>query len=407
MMVPQAAWPQGGTPVGPEFRVNTYTTNDQITPAVAASSLGDFVVVWSTFFQDGSGRAVMAQRYANSGAPLGSEFRVNTYTYLDQAFPGVATDGAGDFVVVWSSNTQDGSSTGVFGQRYASLGVPAGPEFPVNTYTTGSQSSPSVAASAAGNFIVVWDSVGQDGAGFGVFGQRYAAAGAPLGQEFRVNTYTTAGQRAPVVAADAAGNFVVVWTSYFQDGAFYGIFGQRYASSGAPVGPEFRVNTYTTNDQLFPAVASDGAGDFVIVWYSNTQDGSSTGVFGQRYAFSGVPAGPEFRVNTFTTGFQRFPSVAADASGDFVVSWEAVNQDGSTFGVFGQRYVAAGAPLGAEFRVNTYTTNLQIAPSVAADSAGDFVVVWTSQQQDGSSYGVFGQRYSPIVPVELMHFRVE
>jgi hypothetical protein len=46
-------------------------------------------------------------------------------------------------------------------------------------------------------------------------------------------------------------------------------------------------------------------------------------------------------------------------------------------------------------------------PSVAADDAGDFVVVWTSSGQDGSNYGVFGQRYSQIVPVELMHFKVE
>jgi hypothetical protein len=44
---------------------------------------------------------------------------------------------------------------------------------------------------------------------------------------------------------------------------------------------------------------------------------------------------------------------------------------------------------------------------VTADSAGNFVVVWSSFGQDGSNYGVFGQRYSQIVPVELMRFGVE
>ena len=34
-------------------------------------------------------------------------------------------------------------------------------------------------------------------------------------------------------------------------------------------------------------------------------------------------------------------------------------------------------------------------------------IIWSSDGQDGSSFGVFGQRYSQIVPVELMHFRVE
>ena len=47
---------------------------------------------------------------------------------------------------------------------------------------------------------------------------------------------------------------------------------------------------------------------------------------------------------------------------------------------------------------------LALAPALGG---GDFVVVWSSQGQDGSSYGVFGQRYSPILPVELMRFGIE
>ena len=66
-----------------------------------------------------------------------------------------------------------------------------------------------------------------------------------------------------------------------------------------------------------------------------------------------------------------------------------------------------GGPLGPEFRVNTYTTNNQWNPSVAAVASGDFVVVWESDLQDGSGLGVFGQRYRPILPVELTRFRVE
>ncbi|HET9235007.1 MAG TPA: hypothetical protein VFP10_12775 [Candidatus Eisenbacteria bacterium] len=57
--------------------------------------------------------------------------------------------------------------------------------------------------------------------------------------------------------------------------------------------------------------------------------------------------------------------------------------------------------------MNTYTPAGQVVPSVAANSMGDFVVVWQSFNQDGSAYGVFGQRYRPILPVELMRFRVE
>ena len=408
MFIPGAAWPQGDA-LGPEFRVNSYTTNAQYRGAVAKDSAGDFVVVWQSSNQDGSGYGVFGQRYDLSGTPLGTEFRVNTYTTGLQAYSSVAADTSGNFVVVWTSAFQDGSSYGVFGQRYASSGVPQGPEFRVNAYTSDSQALASVAADSSGNFVVVWHSLTQDGSAWGVFGQRYASSGTPLGPEFRVNTYTTDYQIQPSVAADAAGNFVVVWRSDTQDGSGYGVFGQRYDSSGVPQGPEFRVNTYTTGNQHRQSVAADAAGNFVVVWQSS-QDGSGYGIFGQRYASSGAPLGPEFRVNTYTMGTQRRPSVASDTNGNFVVVWQSYNQDGSGYGVFGQRYASSGTPIDAEFRVNTYTTNNQGSQyrvrSVAADAAGNFVVVWGSYLQDGSSWGVFGQR-DQIVPVELMHFDVE
>jgi hypothetical protein len=319
----------------------------------------------------------------------------------------VASDTTGNFIVVWNSYEQDGSNYGVFGQRYDNSGAPLDPEFRVNTFTTSNQRLPSVASDSSGNFVVVWASYGQDGSSYGIFGQRYASSGAPLGSEFRVNTYASEYQNFPSVASDTTGNFIVAWTSDFQDGWGFGVFGQRYASSGVPLGPEFRVNTYTTDNQDAASVASDAAGNFVVVWTSDGQDGSSYGIFGQRYASSGTPLGSEFRVNTYTTVYQSLPSVESDSSGNFVVAWTSLAQDGSSYGIFGQRYASSGAPLGAEFGVNTYTTDVQSRASVASDSSGNFVVVWESFNQDGSNWGVFGQRYSQIVPVELIHFQLE
>jgi hypothetical protein len=397
LFVPKGAWTQG-KPLGPEFRVNTYTTDLQRSPAVASDSSGNFVVVWQSWTQDGSYDGVFGQRYASTGAPLGPEFRVNTYTTSSQSQPAVASDSSGNFVVIWQSFfDQDGSGEGVFGQRYASTGAPLGPEFRVNAYTTGPQWLPEVASDSSGNFVVVWHSRDQDGSGHGVFGQRYDSSGAPLGPEFRVNTYTTGRQIFPAVASDSSGNFVVVWESWPQDGSGYGVFGQVFASSGAPLGPEFRVNTYTPYFQGWPAVASDASGNFVVVWTSHFQDGSRYGVFGQRCCSSTGALGPEFRVNTYTTNLQEIPAVASDSSGNFVVVWMSHTQDGWNYGVFGQRYASTGAPLGPEFRVNTYTTDIQNAPAVASDASGNFVVVWYSWHE-GSGPGVFGQRYSAIAP---------
>jgi len=172
------------------------------------------------------------------------------------------------------------------------------------------------------------------------------------------------------------------------DGA--GVFGQRYNSAGTPQGGEFRVNTYTTGAQGSPAVAADGAGNFLVVW-SGQGAGDNAGIFGQRYNSAGTPLGTEFRVNTYTSGAQDFPAVAADTTGSFVVVWEGPG-DGSGLGVFGQRFASDGRRLGSEFPANTYTDEEQ-AGSAIAGAGGKFVVVWRSYGQDGSYVGVFGQRF--------------
>ena len=82
-----------------------------------------------------------------------------------------------------------------------------------------------------------------------------------------------------------------------------------------------------------------------------------------------------------------------DGAGDFLITWGSFGQDGRSYGVYAQRYSAAGTASGFEFRVNTYTTVIQIASQVAMDAAGDFVIAWMSSGQDGSSYGIYSQRY--------------
>jgi len=381
-------------PIGPEFQVNTYTTNYQYRPSVAVDGSGIFVVVWQSFGQDGSEGGIFGRWFDGGGAPLGGEFQVNTVTMGNQARPSIAVDGSGNFVVTWNSYGQDGSGYGVFGRRFDSGGAPLGGEFQINAYTTSSQFDSSVAMDGSGNFVVVWESFGQDGAGGSVFSRRFDRSGVPLGGDFQVNTYTTSDQRYPSVAIDGLGGFVVVWTSTSQDGFGRGVFGRRFNNAGVPLGGEFPVNTFTASHEFDPHVAVDGSGSFVVVWTNYGQDGEAYGVSGRRFDSAGAPLAGEFQVNTYATGFQYYPSVALDGSGNFVVVWNSFPQDGSGPGVFGQQFDSTGTPLGGEFQVNTYTTNYQFAPSVAVNRSGNFVVAWNSLAQDGSDYGVFGQRFS-------------
>jgi hypothetical protein len=407
---------------------------------------------------------------AAAQVPAGPEFRVNTFTPGSQftGSPGsVAADWAGNFVVTWASAVQDGSDYGVFVRRYDPAGVPLGPELQVNTYTTGRQSGSVVAAAGgAGSFVVSWTSVGQDGSDRGVFARRFSAAGAPIGAEFQVNSYTTGGQGASAAAMDPAGNFVIAWGGAGA-GDSYGVFLRRFDASGTPLGPELRVNTQTADDQTRPAVAMDPGGRFVVAWESSAFSANDFGIRAQRFDAAGTPSGPAFRVDTpeALTILYSGPSMAMDFAGNFVVVWWDYNYfppmgkwglggPGAT-GVYGQRFSASGAPRGPEFTVHqsgfTYhdaaaasdaagnfivvfdgvsdgggsgvmarrydaagvprqgafpvnTTSLgdQQRPVVASDVWGRLFSAWTSNGQDGSAHGVYAQRFGDIAPMALV-----
>jgi hypothetical protein len=397
---------QTPVPVGGEFRVNTYTTGAQNQPAIAMDSEGDFVVVWHTNFQDGWGYGIYAQRYDNTGMPQGAEFKVNTFTNYTQKQPAVAMDSDGDFVVAWYGHAPNLSYYDIYAQRYDKTGIPQGAEFVVNTFTTNVQQNPAIAMDSDGDFVVTWVSNEQDGSNYGIFAQRYDNTGMPQGATFMVNTHTTNTQSRPAIAMDSAGDFVVTWSSNFQDGSYYGIYAQRYDAAGTPQGAEFRVNTYTTSFQILPAIAMDNNGNFIVTWNSTGPGGEGNDIYAQRYYAAGTPQGAEFRVNAYSTSIQNFSAVGMDSDGDFVVTWVSYGQDGQLYGIYGQRYDNAGSPQGAEFKVNTFTSISQLNPVIAMESAGDFVVAWESQNQDGSNYGIYAQRYilPPLFPIELLFF---
>jgi hypothetical protein len=390
-----------------EFADNSYTTNIQRYPAVGLDANGDAFVTWTSYGQDGSGYGIYGQRFDAAGNKIGAEIPVNTFTTDWQSRPSVAVDADGDAFVVWHSANQDGDSYGIYGQRFNASGAKVGGEIRINTYTTNSQRFPSVAVDANGDAFVTWTSYGQDGSGNGIYGQRFDPSGIKVGGEFQINTFTNDQQDNASVAIDSVGDALVTWESLGQDGSGPGIFGQRFNASGAKVGSEFQVNTYATNNQRFPTVAMDADGDTVTIWASKYQDGSGYGIYGQRFNASGVKVGGEFQINTFNSGDQNFPSVAIDADGDTWVTWMSLHQNGDAYEVFAQRFNTAGAKVGGEFQINTYTASSQQFPSVAMDTNGDVVVAWESSGQDGSSRGVYGQRFrAPSPPAKFSSIQV-
>jgi hypothetical protein len=352
--------------VGPEFQIPGYT------PSVAGLSDGGFVVIFfdSPYF-------VHAQRFSSAGALAGPRFALGS----GECGLSIAGLSGGGFVATYCDLSNE-----IHAHLYNASGQTVGSDFQVNITRNGAQ-WPSTAALGDGGFVVTWQSAGEDGDGWGIRGRRYSAAGSPVGADFQVNTYTTNDQQDPSVAALGDGGFVVTWVSDGQDGSGSGVYGQRFSAAGAPAGAEFQVNTSTANNQIIPSVAGLTGGGFVVTWASQEQMFGTYDIYGQRYNAAGTPVGGEWRINTYTPNDQNHQSVAALGNGGFVVTWDSVQQDGQNgLGVHGQRYSATGARLGIEFAVATPGRKTsKHDPSVAGLGGGGFVVIWTGA----------GQRYAP------------
>ncbi|KAJ3446878.1 dystroglycan-related [Anaeramoeba flamelloides] len=246
-----------------------------------------------------------------------------------------------------------------------------------------------------------------------------------FGNEYQANNYTDSDQETPTIASIGASNerYLIAWTSLNQDGSGYGIFAQMFDSNsngGNKIGNEFQVNNYTDSQQKSPAIASIGANNespaiasiganrerFVICWQSDQQDDSGNGVYAQMFDSNSNEAnkiGSEFQVNTFTDGGQQSPAIASIGANreKFVITWQSNNQDGYSYGVYGQVYDSnddGGTKATSEFLVNTQTSDIQKSTSIfsigaRANGKEQFVISWQSLNQDGSGEGVYAQNY--------------
>jgi len=197
------------------------------------------------------------------------------------------------------------------------------------------------------------------------------------------------------VATNGDGESIIVWNS--DDGSYEGVYAQRFDSVGNPVGHSFLVNTCVRARQFCPVVAMDQTGNFVVTWQSHLQDGSQFGIYGQRYRATGRKNGSEFRINTKTLGDQVRPAVAMNASGEFVVAWSTPTA--GTLGVSAQRYDARGVKVGDELivtsGVSANETQPLMNPSADIDDNGNFVVAWASPQEPagGNDHDIYCRQF--------------
>jgi hypothetical protein len=330
---------------------------------------------------------------------------------------------SGSFVVAWT-HPEYGD---VFARRFGSTGAPLGGEFQVseNGYPYGPYTyfhyyavrNPALELDGAGNFVVVWEREADTDDGRDVMARRYDASGTALSGVFQVSdgTYSYTGfqwNRTPDVAVDSDGQFVVAWTGVPGWGG-YSVVAQRFQADGSPAGTEFQVNTTGTYYgypissyfESTPDVKYDATGKFLVAWSSSWVEDESQSAYydvaARLFHGNGAPAGPQFRVNEPSVGYELSndgcPVIDRLSDGNFVVSFRSYGEEGDQ--AKARIIEPGGTPIGLDQLLNTDPDrgHRGDTPVVAAQGTG-FVAAFTDQSLDGVSgldgWEIFAQRFS-------------
>jgi len=382
------AWPL----CGQETLINVYQDSTQRQPVIAGDKNGNYYIVWNSDFQLGAAsEGEICLQYFNSSVPaVNPELMVNNLTAGDQEKPAIALSEQGRLAVCWASFSSfeqiyDIKCRLLEGTQFVT------DEFTVNQTLTNTQTNPDVAFLSDGRFVVAWDSWYQDGSMKGVYARVFNADGSAQTAEFQVNEFTTHSQRQPRLAVLPDDRVVVIWESWQQrpgSDPGYDLYGRFFSAGGEALSGEFEINSWSEDNQWYADIAVFPDTSFVVAWCSWEQDGSDGGIYARHFSAGGEEAGAEVRVSETRLNYQWLPKLACLSPQEYVVVWSSWEQDGSRDGVYAQKMHVNGHLRSFETRLNDYTDSFQWEPDIYRTPDGQMMAVWASWGQAGNDYEI-------------------
>jgi len=283
-----------------------------------------------------------------------------------------------------------------FGQtNYVTNGV----NYPIAGSLPQDQAHPALSLSQSGGYLVWQDNI-SDGNHLGLSALRLDSSFSGVLSPFRVNSIATGDQENPQVSLLQGGGAVFVWQGGQQ--GFQRIYARFLSSGNTWNGNDLRVNTFNSNSQVNPVVATLAGGNVVVAWASFNQVATTSlqDIYAQVLSPTGSKINGEFLVNDQYTSFnQRSPALAALSDGRFVIVWVSEQQrvldipdttaglsGAASVDVYARIFTAGGAPAGNAFLVNT-SSNICATPGVAAGLGGTFMVVWAEKERVAGTNG--------------------
>ena len=365
--------------VAPEFKMNTDSlpyneyrwdaTGTMLEDGTIISAWGDYRSGWQKIY---------FQRFSVHGQSMGPVSQATDEYYYQQC-PVMAADANGGFMLAWQ-DYRSGSRYDIYCRRFDAGGNPLDTAFRVNDYDGGDTYDPSITVTDSG-YAVTWNDNRTGNAE--IYLQLIDSLGVLKGTAVRVNEVTTNYQHRSSAARINQG-FVVTWQDA-RSGNDADIYARCYNSNGDVLGSEFKVNDNSTNRRYYPEACGTDSG-FAITWYDTRN--TICDVFVQRFDTSGAPVGANYRV-TDGAGYGFYPTIA-HLQGQTVVSW--YDDRNGDLDIYAQWFKSNGDTLGGQVLISDDTIYMnQYMPKVMAGDSG-WAFVWSDARVNDVSL-VYGQAY--------------
>lgn len=380
--------------------LNVSSAGEQRNSDCAVAPSGNFIVAWEDDRDADRSFNIRVGSFTPDENDIIDPFTVNTTTAGQQINPAVAWDKDENFVVVWQDDGGDGLYQ-IKARGFNADGTERFPQFTVNEgFSRGQQELPDVAMADDGSFVVVFQDCRQCDElpesrpieKYDIRARGFGPDGVERLPYFTVNPTSRGQQTKPAIAMNpATGSFVVVWEHDGNEDGLYEILGRGFNADGTarllpgdPAGEgEIQINAHSTGQQLNPAIAMDGNGNFVVVW-ENDGDQPPDGQFelkGRGFNADGTERIPQFDVNVLNAGQQINPSIAMNPSGKFAVAWEDDRDGDGEFHIRMRAFNADATERMEQRKLDCMEPAQHLDPSVAVDASGRVLVFWNEIDQ--------------------------
>ena len=383
MLLPLVTLLLSAPPVHAQWRFDgtliTAAAYHQLSPAIVADNAGGAIVAWQDF-RNGSTYNIYAQRVSASGVPQWTANGVVVSNASSQDQVVISTDGSGGAIIAWRDSR--GASTDIYAQRVNASGAPQWTANGVSVCSaTGNQQTPVIVSDGAGGAIVSWRDPRAGGGASDIYAQRVSGAGVVQWTVDGVVICNASGtQLAPALASDGAAGAIVTWEDSRSGNA--DIYAQRVSSTGVS---QWTANgvalCVVANNQRTPMITSDGFGGAVVTWWDMRAAPTNGDIYAQRVNSAGVVQWVANGVAVCTAADNQLsPALVSDGAGGAVIVWQDF-RNATAYDVFAQRLDAAGV---ARFTTNgvavTSASSDQSVPFAIPDGSGGAIVTWLDQR---------------------------